>query len=68
MAVDLAGDLIGYSVLVVSDVQDLSGVIDPAANSAIVRLVGLGLLHEITGGNYGKIFRCDPVFDVVLAS
>ncbi len=68
IAVDLAGDLIGYPVLAVSDVQDLYGVSYPAANSAVARLVGLGLLHEITGGNYGRIFRCDPVFDVIRAS
>ncbi len=68
VAVDLAGDLIGYPVLAVSDVQNLYGVSYPAANSAVDRLVRHGLLHEITGGNYGRIFRCDPVFDVIHAS
>lgn len=65
IAVDLAGDLIGYPILAVSDVVDLYGVSYPAANSAVERLVRLGLLHEITGGNYARIFRCDPVFDVI---
>jgi Fic family protein len=68
VAVDLASDLVGYPLLAVSDVVNLYNVSYPTANSAVNRLVRLGLLHQITGGNYGRIFRCDPVFDVIQSS
>ena len=68
IAVDLAGDLIGYPVLAVTDAVDLYGVAYPTANSAVDRLVRLGLLREVTGGSYNRIFRCDRVLEAIVAS
>ncbi|MGA8297586.1 MAG: hypothetical protein WB770_11135, partial [Acidimicrobiales bacterium] len=68
VAVDLAGDLIGYPILAVSDVVGLYGVSYPTANTAVDRLVRMGLLREITGGHYGRIFRCDLVYAAIAAS
>jgi Fic family protein len=64
-AVTLAGDLIGYPILNVSVAMTLTGVTYPAANSAVQRLVELGILTEITGRDYDRVFRCDKVFEVI---
>lgn len=68
IALDLAGDLIGYPILAVSDVVSLYGISYPAANSAVDRLVKKGLLREVTGGNYNRLFRCDRVVNAIEAS
>ncbi len=68
LALYLAGDLIGYPVLSVSDITSQYEVSYPAANSAVERLVRLGLLHETTGGNYARVFRCDAVIRAIQAS
>ncbi len=65
MILDLAGDLIGYPRISVSQTADLYDVSYPAANAVITRLVGMGILREITGGTYGRIFACDRVFNVI---
>jgi Fic family protein len=63
--IDLAGDLIGFPVLDVADAAKLLGVTYPAANSAVHRLVRLGILREVTGGTYGRIFRCERVYQIL---
>lgn len=65
MVLDLASDLIGYPRLSVSRVAEIYEVSRPAANTAVSRLVSLGILREITGGSYGRVFACDRVFDVI---
>jgi Fic family protein len=65
IAVDLAGDLIGYPILAVSDVVGLYDVTFPTANAAVDRLVRNGFLRETTGGGYGRIFRCDLVYQAI---
>jgi Fic family protein len=63
--IDLAGDLIGFPVLDVGDAAKLLDVTYPAANSAVHRLVRLGILREVTGGTYGRIFRCERVYQIL---
>jgi len=41
------------------------GVADPTARSAIVALEEVGLLHEITGKKWGRIWVAGPVFDII---
>jgi cell filamentation protein, protein adenylyltransferase len=64
-AVTLAGDLIGYPVLDVRQAQRMLGISYQAANSAVGKLEELGILREVSGGNYGRVFRCQRVFDVI---
>jgi len=63
--VNLAGDLIGYPILDVGGAQALTGVSYQSANSAVARLVELGILAEVTGRNYGRVFRCERVFNAI---
>jgi Fic family protein len=65
VVLDLASDLIGYPRISSSQAAELYGVSYPAANGAISRLVEMGVLREITGGNYGRIFACDRVYNVI---
>lgn len=61
----LANDLIGYPIVSVRDVQNLYGVAYPTANNVIAKLVSLGILEEITGREYARLFRCPAVYDVI---
>jgi Fic family protein len=63
--VTLAGDLIGFPVLDVPQARDLLGVSYQAANAAVARLVDFGILREVTGGSYGRVFRCERVFQEI---
>lgn len=62
---NLANNLIGYPVMTVGRVQHDLGVSFPTANKAIGKLVEAGYLRELTGRNYGRVFRCDRVFDLL---
>lgn len=61
----LAENLIGYPVLDVGQARDLLDVSYQSANTAVARLVELGILRQVSRGNYGRVFRCDRVFDVI---
>jgi cell filamentation protein, protein adenylyltransferase len=63
--VTLAGDLIGFPVLDVPEARDLLGVSYQAANSAVGRLVEFGILRQVSRGGYGRVFRCERVFEVI---
>lgn len=63
--VRLAGDLIGFPMLDVAGAKYLTGVTYQSANAAVARLVDLGILSEITNRPYGRIFRCNQVFQVI---
>jgi hypothetical protein len=65
VVLDLANDLIGFPRLTVSAAAEIYNVSYPAANAAVGRLVSLGLMREITGGRYGRVFACDRVYDVI---
>jgi Fic family protein len=61
----IAEDLIGQPVTTPTYASDLYNVNYPAANQAIARLVDLGLLEELTGRNYGRMFGCRRVIDIL---
>lgn len=63
--VTLAGDLIGFPVLDVGQARDLLNVSYQAANSAVAKLVHLGILTQISSGSYGRVFRCQRIFDAI---
>jgi len=60
-AATLAGDLIGYPMITATTVKDLYGVSPQAANTAVGRLAGAGILRQRTAGRYARIFSCDQV-------
>jgi Fic family protein len=62
---DLAPNLIGYPIMTVSNVAHDLNVTYPTANTAISRLVELGYLREVTGNNYGRIYACERVYELL---
>lgn len=65
VVLDIAEDLIGYPYITPSRAAQLHGVTYPPANNAIQRLAGLGILREITGANYGRMYVCDAVMRII---
>jgi Fic family protein len=65
MVLDLANDLIGFPRISVSKAAELYGVKYPTANAAIAKLVDLGIMREITGASYGRVFACDRVYNLI---
>jgi Fic family protein len=60
-SLDIVEDLLGYPVITARTAAKLHNVSYQAANQAISRLVGLGILREFTGRSYGRVFMCDAV-------
>jgi Fic family protein len=56
VAVDIADSLIGYPYITVPQAAALHNVTYPPANNAISKLVEMGILQEVTGGGYGRVF------------
>ncbi|MBV9011173.1 MAG: hypothetical protein JO272_03840 [Pseudonocardiales bacterium] len=65
VVLNLAGDLVGFPRITTKRAAEVYGVTYPTANSAISKLVNLGILREITGSNYGRVFACDDVYDII---
>jgi len=65
-AVDIIEDLIGYSSITPSTAARRHGVQYKTANDAIKRLETLGILSEITGATYGRIYVCPRVTAIVV--
>ncbi len=65
VVLEIVDDLIGYPVITVSEAPGPHGVTFPPANSAIQKLVELGFLTEVTGGNYNRIFVCREIMSAV---
>jgi Fic family protein len=61
----LAGDLIGYPMVTARTVKELYDVSPQAANTAVARLAGLGILRQRTAGRYARIFSCDAVLSIL---
>lgn len=61
VALPIADDLIGYPMITASLAAKLYGVSYQAANTAIAKLVNLGILRQRTTGKYDRIFQCDEV-------
>ncbi len=57
----IADDLIGYPMITASLAAKLHDVSYQAANTAISKLVDLGILKQRTAGRYDRIFQCDAV-------
>ena len=64
-AIRIAENIIGYPVTTVARAAEQSGVSYESANSAVGRLVDEGVLHEITGGNYRRVFVAQEVLDII---
>jgi len=65
-AVDIIEDLIGYSSITPSTAAKRHNVQYKTANDAIKRLEKLGILREITGAGYGRIYVTPRVTEIVL--
>lgn len=57
----IADDLIGYPMITASLAAELHGVSYQAANTAVSKLVELGILRQRTKGRYDRIFQSDEV-------
>lgn len=66
-ATQLAGDLIGYPMLEVSDVAQRYKVAYPTANNAVKKLVSLGILENLNARSYGRVFFCPRVYAVLIS-
>lgn len=61
----LLDELVGYPVVQVQALADRHGVTFVTANRAVARLQEAGILREITGKSYGRLFVASSVYDVV---
>lgn len=61
----IAEDLIGFPMLTATLAQQRYGVSYQAANTAISRLVDLGILRQRNRGNYDRIFGADEVLRII---
>lgn len=57
----IADDLVGYPMITASVASKLYSVSYQAANTAIAKLVDLGILRQRSAGRYDRIFQCDAV-------
>lgn len=57
----IVDNLIGFPVVTVPAMTAVHGVSYQAANTAVARLVELGILREATGRTYHRVFVCDVV-------
>ena len=65
VAIAVTEKLIEYPTVTVKNIADSHNVSAQAANNAVTRLVNLGVLSEITGRNYNRVFSAPAVFDIL---
>lgn len=65
IVLEIVDDLIGYPIITVTQAASLHNVTYPPANAAIQRLESLGMIREITGRSYGRVYACDDVMRAV---
>ncbi|MDQ1702197.1 MAG: hypothetical protein QOF57_1449 [Frankiaceae bacterium] len=65
LALEIAEFLIGYPVIDVATVREMTGKSFVAANTAVARLVAEGVLRETTGRKVNRLFVCQPVLRIV---
>ncbi|MGH9194887.1 MAG: Fic family protein [Acidimicrobiia bacterium] len=65
VAAAIAQDLIGRPIVTPSAASRLYGVSYQAANKAMSRLVEAGVLRELTGRTYGRIFAAEQVLAII---
>lgn len=64
VAIQIAEDLIGYPLMTVGDVESRYDVTYQTANQAVARLVDLGVLVQVSHGNYNRVFASPPIISV----
>ena len=64
-ALEIAANLIGYPIIDVPTAKLMVNRTFEAANSAVSRLVTLGILREITGKRHNRLFICDRAFRMI---
>ena len=62
---DLVDEIVGNPIVNASTVAVAHGVSWPTANTAIQKLVKLGFLEEITGGQYGRLYFAPAPYAVI---
>lgn len=65
VALRIAGDLIGYPFVTPTRAKEKFGVSYEAANSAVTRLVDAGILREVTGRSYGRVFMSSQIVEII---
>jgi Fic family protein len=65
VALEIADDLIKWPVITTMQAAKNHGVTWPPANNAIQRMVRLGILEEVTGRTYGRVYYCTRVMRAV---
>ena len=65
VALRIAEGLIGGPVITPTRAAELYGVTFQAANTAIGRLVDLGILREVTGRSYARLFTAPRIVEIV---
>ncbi len=65
IVLEIVDDLLGYPVITPSQAARLHGVTYPPAAKAIERLERMGIVEEITGRSYGRVFACERVMRIV---
>ncbi|MGN6378787.1 MAG: Fic family protein, partial [Gaiellales bacterium] len=67
VAIRIAEDLIGSPYVTPASASTLYEVTWEAANNAIARLVELGVLEEVTGRSYGRVFASERILSLLQA-
>ncbi|GAA2548999.1 Fic family protein [Winogradskya consettensis] len=67
VATRITEDLIGYPMITPTTASQRHGVSYPAANTAVNRLVSLGILEERTGRQYGRVFANRNILNIINA-
>lgn len=65
VALDIAAKLIEFPSLSVKLVADAHGVSNQAANHAVARLAELGVIEEMTGRSYNRVFQTPAVLAIL---
>lgn len=65
VALDVTAKLIEHPSVTVKAVAEAHHVTNQAANSAVARLVELGVLEEVTGRSYNRVFQAPAVLDIL---
>lgn len=66
--VELTRDLIGSPLLTIKDVVNAYGITQPSARQVVLNLVELGILREMPGQTWGRLYRCKPVYDAITSN
>lgn len=65
VALKIAEDLWAFPIITPTEAAKQYSVTYPPANSAIAKLVERGILREVTGSSYGRMFACEEVISIL---